>query len=373
MKRIKTVISSLALAAALMPGLALADDITLGMVIGTTGPFAGGEASLIHGTQMAVDEINEAGGINGDKLVLVIEDTGGEQTGAINAFNRIVSSDPVAIMDTTISGFVLSQVGMIEDEGIPTFTGAASPQLSPKEKGTEALFRIRTSDTQVATGAARFVTENLGLTKIGILRQNSEYGNGWIRMIDATLEAKGLKPVAVESFEGIDRDMTAQILKLKDAGAEVMMLIGDPPNQLVMVQQVRQLGFAGPVIVSNAGVLPTTVAGYAPGVADGVYGTVDSLPGADPDKAEWADRYRAAFSIEPDYGAAEYYDGVKMLAEAIAKVGTDREALVAELRSIDGYKGIGTTYSFVDGGDGGTSVSIVQIEGGALKLVTGVE
>ncbi|MCT8974583.1 ABC transporter substrate-binding protein [Microbaculum marinisediminis] len=373
MNAIKTVISALALGAGMLPALAQAEDINLGMVIATTGPFAGGEASLIHGTRMAIEEINAAGGINGDNLVLVIEDTGSEQTGAINAFNRIVSIEPVAIMNTTISGFVMSQMGMIEDEGIPTFTGGASPQLAADAKGTEALFRVRTSDILVAKAAARFATENLGLEKIAVLRLNNEYGNGWIRMIEEQLAEDGKTPVAVESFESVDRDVTAQILRIKNAGTEAIIVAGDPPNHLVIVQQIRQLGFEGAVIVSNSGVLPSTLSAYAPGAAEGIYGTVDSLPVADPAHAEWVERYRSAYDMDPDFAAAEYYDGVKMLAEAIAKVGTDRAALVAELRGIDGHKGVGTTYSYANGGDGGTSVAIVQVENGGLKLVTSVD
>lgn len=372
MKRLKATLSTLAISAMLLPGLATAKDITLGMVVATTGAFAGGEAPLINGTKMAIEEINAAGGINGDKLVLVIEDTGSEQTGAINAFNRIVSSEPVAIMNTTLSGFVMSQMAIIEDEGIPTFTGGASPQLAPTAKGTEALFRVRTSDVIVATAAVRFVTETLGLEKIGVLRLNNEYGAGWLGQIERYLAGAGKPAATVESYESIDRDVTPQILRLKNAGSEALIVIGDPANHLVIVQQLRQLGFEGPVVVSNSGVLPTTLTSYAPGIAEGIYGTVDSLPAADPAHAEWGDRYRAAYSLEPDYSAAEYYDGVKMLAAAIGKVGTGAADLVAELRSIDGYKGVGTTYSYANGGDGGTSVVIVQIENGKLKLVTSI-
>ncbi len=373
MNRLKATLSGLAISAMLLPGIAMAKDITLGMVVATTGAFAGGEAPLINGTRMAIDDINAAGGINGDKLVLVIEDTGSEQTGAINAFNRIVSSEPVAIMNTTLSGFVMSQMAMIEDEGLPTFTGGASPQLAPTAKGTEALFRVRTSDVIVAKAAARFITEKLGLQKIGILRLNNEYGTGWLREIEQYLASAGKSPASVESYESIDRDVTAQILRLKNAGVEALIVVGDPPNHLVIAQQLRQLGFTGPVVVSNSGVLPTTLTSYAPGVADGIYGTVDSLPAADPAHADWGNRYRAAYSIEPDYSAAEYYDGVQMLAAAIGKVGTAPEALVAELRSIEGYRGIGTTYSYANGGDGGTSVVIVQVADGKLKLVTSID
>lgn len=368
MNRLAALATAAAFATGLLASGASAETITLGMVVGTTGAFAGGEAPLVNGTKLAVQELNDKGGIGGKQIELVIEDTGSEQTGAINAFNRIVGQEPVAIMDTTLSGFVLSQVGMIEDEGIPTFTGAASAQLAPDKKGTEALFRIRTNDERVAAGASRFAVESLHGKTVGVVRINNEYGNGWLAAIEAQLGEMGMKPLLVESFEGADRDLTPQLLRIKEAKPDVLIVAGDPPNHVVAVQQIKQLGLTMPVILSNAGVLPTTLKLYQPEASNGIYGTVDSLPSAVADYSEWADRYRKEFNIEPDYSAAEYYDGVMMLAAAIEKVGTDKEALIAELRTIAGYKGIGNTYTYADNGDGGTNVSIVQIEDGKLKL-----
>jgi branched-chain amino acid transport system substrate-binding protein len=359
------------LAAALTAGLAASaaaqSTITLGMVVGLTGAFAGGESPLVNGTKLAVEELNAKGGIGGKRINLIIEDTGSEQTGAVNAYNRIIGQQPVAIMDTTLSGFVLSQIGMIQDEGIPTLTGAASAQLAPDKKGADALLRVRTSDTRVPSGAVRFALDNLGAKSIAVLRGNTEYGNGWRSAIEETLKAKGLKPAIVESYEGTDRDLTPQLLRIKNANPDVLIMSGDPPNFVVAVQQMKQLGLSMKVIFSNAGVLPTTIKLYQD-AANGFYGTVDSVPGEDPAQKEWADRYRKQFNLEPDYSAAEYYDGVMMVAAAIGKVGTGKEALLKELRSIRAYKGVGNTYTYAEKGDGGESVAIVQIEAGKVKL-----
>lgn len=373
MKKFSTLVAAAALTAGLFSSSAFADTITLGMAVGTTGAFAGGEAPLVNGAKLAVADLNAKGGIAGNQVELVIEDTGSEQTGAINAFNRIVDLQPAAILDTTLSGFVLSQVGMIEDEGIPTFTGAASAQLAPDQKGTKALFRIRTNDGQVAVGAARFAAENLKAKKIAVLRINNEYGNGWMSAIEETLKSLSLEPAIVESFEGADRDYTAQLLRIKETKPEALIVIGDPPNQVVAVQQIKQLGLDLPVVLSNAGVLPTTLKLYQPEASNGIYGTVDSLPVAVSDHDNWSDRYRKEFNLEPDYSAAEYYDGVMMIAAAIEKVGTDKDALVDELRTIKDYAGIGNTYTYADNGDGGTTVAIVQIENNRLKLAATVK
>lgn len=370
-------LSSSLLAALMTAGLATSalaqSTITLGMVVGTTGAFAGGEAPLVNGTKLAVEDLNAKGGIGGKRVNLVIEDTGSEQTGAVNAFNRIIGQDPVAIMNTTLSGFVLSQIGMIQDENIPTLSGAASAQLAPDKKGTDALFRVRTSDARVPAAATRFAIDNLKAKSVAVLRGNTEYGNGWKTAIEETLKSRGMAPAIVESYEGTDRDLTPQLLRIKNANPDVLIIAGDPPNFVVAVQQMKQLGLSTKVIFSNAGVLPTTLRLYQGDAANGIYGTVDSVPAEDPAHKDWADRYRKTFNLEPDYSAAEYYDGVMMVAAAVAKVGTDKDALVKELRTIREHKGVGNIYTYANKGDGGESVAIVQIENGKLKLAATVK
>ena len=113
MRMISKSVAAALLTAGMMTPAAAQSTLTLGMVVGTTGAFAGGEAPLVNGTKLAVEDLNAKGGVGGKKINLVIEDTGSEQTGAVNAFNRIIGQDPVAIMNTTLSGFVLSQIGTI--------------------------------------------------------------------------------------------------------------------------------------------------------------------------------------------------------------------------------------------------------------------
>ena len=187
------------------------------------------------------------------------------------------------------------------------------------------------------------------------------------------MTSSGTKPAIVETFESSDRDLTPQLLRIKEAQVDVMIVAGDPPNHVIAVQQIRQLGLGMKVVLSNGGVLPSTIKLYPAGAADGIYGTVDSLPARDPAQKEWTDRYRAMFNVDADYSAAEYYDGVRMLAIAIAKVGTDKKALVNELRMVATYKGIGNTYSFANKGDGGQGAAIVEIQNGQLTLAANVQ
>jgi branched-chain amino acid transport system substrate-binding protein len=333
--------------------------IEIGMVAATTGPYAGGEAPLINGVKLAIKDINADGGIDGRDLKLSVKDTGSEQTGAVNAYNRAASDQPVAIMDTTITTFVLSQIADIETGGIPTFTGAAGAELA--EDRPRNLFRIRSSDAIVPVAAARFALDDLGTEKIGVLRVNDDYGTSWEDAIEGVLSEQGIEPVAVESHGEDDKDLAPQLLSLKDAGAEVVIVASHPPTHVIAMKQRKQLGLDFDMIVSNSAILPTTLELVSASVTDGLYGTVDSVPSKERAASEWAARYEREYDLPADYSAAEYYDGVMVLADAIREVGTDPEAINEHLASLDAHEGLGNVYDFTEGGDGGEQVTIVRL------------
>jgi branched-chain amino acid transport system substrate-binding protein len=337
------------------------------MVAATTGAYAGGEAPLVNGVKMAIADINARGGVDGRKLELSLEDSGSEQTGAVNAYNRVLSASPVAIMNTTLTIFVLSQLVDIETSGLPTFTGAAGAALS--DDAPPNLFRIRTSDAVVPAAAARYALEELQSNKIGVLRLNDEYGAGWEDGIVRVLEERGMAPVAVESHGADDKTLTPQLLAMKRASADTVIVASDPSGHVIAMKQHEQLGLSFDMILSNAGVLPTTLKLVGPEVSQGLYGTVDSVPEQDPRTRDWAERYEAEYRLAADYSAAEYYDGVMLLAGAIREVGTDAPAIVDHLRSVQRYAGIGNVYDFTPGGDGGKQVTIVRIEDNKLQPV----
>ncbi len=343
-------------------------SIKLGMVLATSGPYAGGEAPLVNGVKMAVETINASGGINGRNLELITEDTGSQQTGALNAYNRIVSQKPVAIMDTTISAFVMSQMEQIKQAGIPTFTGAGSRDLTAKKNPW--LFRIRTSDAWVPVAVAKYATEDLGLKKVGLLKMNDQFGTGWEEGIQGALKAKNQALVDVEFHGSTDKDMAPQLLRLQQSGAELIVVASHPPTHVVILKQRKQLGLDKiPLLASNSAMLPTTLALLDPTEIEGIMGTVDSLPALDPASKEWAAKYKARFNTQADFSAAEYYDGVMMVAEAIKAKGADLKGVADYLHEIKGKKGMGNTWTFGADGDGGSQVVIARVKGGQLEAV----
>ncbi len=315
---------------------------------------------------MAVEEINAAGGINGKTINLVIEDTGSEQTGAINAYNRVVAAKPIAIMDTTLSAFVAAQLDIIKENAIPALTGASSANLTENNSGW--LFRIRTTDGVMAKAAAQYAMKGFGEgKKIGLIYANDEYGKGWKAVTDAAFQEAGQTLVAEEAAGVDDKDLSAQLLKMQQAGAEVVISGNQPTVQALLMKQAKQLGMTYQLLISPAGVLPTTLKLMTADETEGVYGLQSAVPTLAEHSKEWAAKYKAKFNMEADSSAGEYYDGVMMVADAI-KAGADTPQAVADfLWKIKDRKGMGNTWTFAPNGDGGRQAMILKIEN--LQLV----
>lgn len=348
-----------------------AEDIIIGAVFGTTGKYAGGEAGIGNGAKMAIDEVNAAGGIDGRKLTLVIEDTGSEQAGAVNAYNRLVAKNPLVIIDTALSSFVLAQMEDIKKAEIPTYPMGENPAVT--QQGVSWVLRFSTPDNVTPVAAVQFALDELKKSKVAILRVNNEFGQTWEELIKEELKKRNMEPVAVEVFGADDKDMTAQLNKIKSAGADVMIVTADPTTHAVIIKQRKQFGMSDIEYVgSNTAVMPQTLELLTGGEAEGIYALTSAVPPEDPDPKvkEWNAKYKALYGMDADYIAADAYDAVMITVEAIKKVGTDRAKIRDYiLNEVKGVKGMGNVWNFSANGDGGTQVSIAQVKDGKALII----
>ena len=338
------------------------DEIVIGLVVATTGRFAAAEAGIHSGTRMAIDGINAAGGVNGKRLVLVHEDTGSEQAGAVNAFNRVVTRNPVFIINTALSSFFLAMMPDIERARIPTSPMGENPV--PTQQGNPWVLRFNYSDLVTPIAALRFAQEELGANNIAIIRANTEFGQHWENTIVQELALAGQRPATIEVFQTDDRDMTAQLNRIRTSGADAMIAIGDPPNHAILLVQRRQLGLGHIHYVGSSTVVqPQTIDMMEAEEIEGVFSLTGAVPAQDPNPAvrEWNARHREIFGVDADHVAANAYDAVHIIADGIRAVGQDRAALRDWILAVQGREGMGNIWSFSPNGDGGTRLSIVEV------------
>jgi branched-chain amino acid transport system substrate-binding protein len=325
---------SLVLAAALFAGVPVpqgyaADPIKIGVVVPITSVLAPYGKPFVESLQIAVDEANEKGGINGRKIELLVEDNQASNTVTINALNRVLEQQPVAVFGAALGTQVLAMMPITEREKVPLIAGPSTRRVT--QQGAKYFFRIGSHDALDKEAATRFMAEVLKTKKIGILHVANEWGySGRDNVSDYLKKLYNLAPVSIASYQPTDKDLTAQILQMRDAGADGIFSQGHPVDEALLVKQLDQLGIKLPHVASGSLcisflrqlVTPDEIAGHyceAP----------DVLPPFNQREQvrAFVAKYQKRTGYAPDAYPTLYYDGMGMMVEAMKKYGPDREKI----------------------------------------------
>jgi len=350
------------------PQPALGDEIRIGMLPTITGPAATQGAYHVKAAKLAVKQINEAGGINGKKIDLIIVDTQSSNQGASAALNKVVERDKVLVLLGPVrSTEILAISDSIKKYGIPTMVGGTNITIT--RQGNPWLFRCRPDDSIAATAMVKYIKEEMKLTKVGILHDTDAYGSGAADIIEREVKAMGLTLTKRERYTTKDRDFTAELLSLKNAGTEVMCQYGHAEETAVVMQQYRNLGSPFKYI-GSPGSANQDCLKLAGGAVEGLIAVVDYVPGQSKESKKYIEDYRKEFNAEMDSLSAWNYDALFILADAIRKAGEDRAKIREAILALKDYEGVCGTYHFTKNGDGLHEVGIVQNQkGGTYRLL----
>ncbi len=360
------VVAVLALLAPTM-GVAAADgEILIGMNTPMTGANAANGALWIKAAKLAEKQINTAGGINGKPIKLLIVDDQSTNPGALAAVNKSIEQDKVlALLGVTTSTQILAVSETIKQAGIPTLVGGSAVAVT--RQGNPWMFRVRPDDSIVAQGMIKYIKEEMKLTKVGLLHDADAFGTGGGDLVERYAKENGLTVVKREKYAGTDRDFTAQLLALKSAGTEVMVVYATAGPAIAVIQrQYRQIGSPYKFLGSPTSAQENTL-NLSKEAAEGLVAMMDNVPG-DALKKYAAD-YKKEYNEELNTFAAFDYDALNILANAIRKGGEDRAKVREALLATKGYVGVLGTYSFTPNGDSLHTASVVQIENGKPKLL----
>lgn len=341
--------------------IALTTPLTSGVAL------LGVQAKL--GLEDAVEEINAAGGIGGKKLKLSVEDATGSATAALNTFNRLLDDKPVALFSSMISPHVFTQNDAIAKGGTPVLVAGTNGQLM--KQANPWMVRIHVHDGQLAEAVPIYVVETLKKSKPAIIAVSDDYGLGASKGLLAQFEKLKVKPVAVESYGLNDKDMSAQLSKIRDADADIIVLWGRPGDVALVMKQRKALGITTPVIGNASAVAATTLANLTPEEADGGIGIGGMFPQVTTDaRAQaFAKRVIERSKIPADNFALAYRDALYLLKASIEKVGCDRSALRDQLKATKDFKGLLIAYSADKDGDLAHVMGIYRNKGKTTELV----
>lgn len=327
----------------------LAVTVTFGgtIKVALVAPFTGLGSILgdyiKKGAELAIDEINSVGGINGDTIELKIYDDAANPSTAANVIRRALFQDKVvALFGPNMSSSVIGVHQLAQQAKIPMMVGATSPSFRYTKIPNDYLFRLRADDGVKVTNLVKYAVEVLGMKKPGIIYGSTDYAMAALEVAKTSFEEMGVEIAAMAQIKEGEKDATGQLIKLKNADFDGLIGLTHEPEAAVAVRQLKQLQLDVPIIGFSAWGVPafTDLAGEA---AVGVY-SVQGFNPIDPDVPviKFVSSYNKMWGEDPSDPAQAYYDGMYILADAIRNVGTNGTKLAeyfAENTSIYGVQG----------------------------------
>ena len=317
----------------------------------------------IQAKQMAADEINAAGGINGRPLELVVEDSKCNAQDAITAYSKLTGVDGLKIiLGPSCSGAMLGAAPLAEADGVILFSATATnPDIA---QAGDYIFRTALNDNLVGVDTANTLWAD-GIRSLVMLTESTDYAEGVRRTTAEQFEKLGGQVVGFERYASETADFRSQLAKLLAQGADALHVA--PQAEFsggTIVKQARELGYRGPIYVETVAASPTAleIAGEA---ATGMKAITQTLDPSYPKAQQVLDDFKARYGyIALNWFLGSAYDTVQITAECLKQTEDDQDA--------DGFKdclynitwtgAIGENYSFdTDGEVTGLSNTLVEI------------
>ncbi|MDM0005169.1 ABC transporter substrate-binding protein [Variovorax sp. J22G73] len=328
--------------------------------IGVDGPYTGGSSSMgvsmRDGVRLAAEEINKAGGVLGRQIQLVERDDEAKNERGVQIAQEFVNKEKVvAAVGYINTGVALASQRFFQEAKIPVLNNVATGSVITHQFDKDPenyVFRNAAHDSIQAPMIVEEAIVRRGYKKVAILADSTNYGQLGREDLERALKNKGITPVAVEKFNIKDVDMTAQLLKSKEAGAEAVLTYGIGPELAQIANGMTKLGWKVPIIGSWTLAMANFIDNAGPG-GDGARmpQTFIQEP-TTPKRKAFIDAFVAKFKpknnrMDSPVSAAQGYDSIYLLAAAIKQAGsTDGPKIKAALEDLQApVEGVVTTYN----------------------------
>ena len=351
------------------------DTIKIGEFGSLTGDNASFGTSQNEGVQMAVEEINNAGGVLGKKIDLTVEDNQTKQGQTTTIVRKLISQDHVvALVGEVASSKTLEAAPVAQEAKIPLIaTAATNPKVT---QVGDYIFRVCFIDDFQAVVIARFVLEKLQKTKVAFMTDvKQDYSVGLTQFAKDYFLKNGGQVVKEQSYSSGDKDFRAQLTDIKSANPDVIIITGYYPEVSLIVRQGRQLGikadFCGGDGWDGASLIPVGGKAIEGSYFSNHFSTEDKSPAVQEFVAKYKKKYN---NKTPDAFAALGYDAVNLLADAIKRAGgTDPEKLRDAIASTKDFPGVTGKITINPERNANKSAVIITIKDGALHYFGTIE
>lgn len=353
--KLKSGLTAVALALTAL-GASAADPIK----VGVSGPYTGGSSSMgvsmRDGVRLAADEINKAGGVLGRPLLLVERDDEAKNERSVQIAQELINKEKVvATLGFINTGVALASQRFYQEAKIPVMNNVATGSVITHQFDNQPdnyIFRNSAHDSIQAPMIVEEAITRRGFKKVAILADSTNYGQLGREDLEKALALKGLKPVAVEKFNIKDVDMTAQLLKAKEAGAEAILTYAIGPELAQIANGMTKLGWKVPMVGSWTLSMANYIDNAGPGGEGARMPQTFIQEPTTPKRQSFIISYLKTFNpknarIDSPVSAAQGYDSVYLLAAAIKQAGsTDGPKVKAALEDLKTpVEGVVTTYN----------------------------
>jgi branched-chain amino acid transport system substrate-binding protein len=329
-----------------------AAPIRIGGLFAVTGPASFLGEPEKKTLEILVKDINGKGGVNGSMIELVIYDTQGDVTKAVQLATKLIKNDKVAaIIGPSTTGETLAIIPVIEKERIPLISCAAGIKITDPVK--KWVFKTPANDhvaaEKIYNYAARFKQKNIALLTV-----SDSYGSSGREQLKALAAKKGIKIVADEVYSPKDTDMTAQLTRIRGFKPDAIICWGTNPGPAVVTRNIKQLAIKTPLYQSHGVASKKFIELAGAEASEGILlpagklAVYDLLPKTDPQQKvlkEYDLMYRKSYGTEASTFGGYAYDGFKLVINAVKKSGATPEKIrsgLEQTRRLVGVSGVFT-------------------------------
>ncbi len=331
--------------------------------IGWIGPLTGEVAEIgkdaLASAQIATDEVNKEGGINGRTLQLIAEDGKCNPKDGANAGTKLMNIDGVSVIMPTCSPELLSVASRANEKRIVLLSSCASaPKIT--ESG-DYIFRTYPSDAFQGTFAAEYAYTALGVKKAAVLAIQNDWGAGLQNAFSKKFKELGGEVVFLEMYQPDSTDFRTQLVKIKESKPDMLYFPGFTQGTIIALKEAKNIGLTIPVLGGDAWD-DTTI--HKEVAAEGIMYT---LPKANY-RLDWSEKMKAK-NAHTTTCAPAAYDNIKILSEIMKEVGTDGEKIKNELYKVENYSGVNGNITLDQNGDLAKAEYDVKIVKNGVALV----
>jgi branched-chain amino acid transport system substrate-binding protein len=365
------------LSAALLGGCgkaARAGKYKIGVIVSLSGPAAPLGQSEQRSINLLKKQLDKQGGINGTPVEFLVQDDESDPSKANIAASKLIGQEKVcAIIGCSSTGSTLAIMPTAEKQMVPVVAMAAGTQVTQPPK--KWVFSVAPGDALVVQRVLMYFKNEIKVKNIAILHDSNAYGTGGADQVKAQAPKYSVNIVADESYGSADTDMTAQLTKIAQTKAQVILVWGTNPGPASIAKNMQQLNITLPFVASS-GIANKKFIELAGTAANGVVFTASRLilPSTIPAGSKWADAvesfstaYKQEYGTDIDTFAAHGWDASNMVVNAIKEVGEDSGKIRDQIQSLKDYAGADGVFTYSATDHAGLKVDaliMVKIENG---------